>query len=294
MPKDESFTIEEYLRNQGFSHHVMTALKRTPLGICKNGEWAYTNQKLLTGDILTIHLEEPASSPNIIPAPVPFTIIYEDEDILIIDKPADTPVHPSQGNYDNTLANGVAAYYAAQNIPYVFRCINRLDRDTTGLLILAKHAISGGILSLQMAKREIKRTYHALVYGHTDSEGTIDLPIGRKEGSTIERCIDPVHGDRAVTHYRTLEQDVFADSSLPWSLIELQLETGRTHQIRVHMKNTGHPLFGDTLYNPEDCSGCKHQMLHSYSISFSHPLTGKPMLFTVPESWELHPHEDNG
>lgn len=292
-PKDESFTIEEYLRSKGFSHHVITMLKRTSLGICKNGEWAYTNQPLSSGDILSIHLEETVSSPNIVPAPVAFTIVYEDEDILVINKPADTPVHPSQGNYDNTLANGVAAYFAAQNTPYVFRCINRLDRDTTGLLILAKHAISGGILSGQMTNREIKRTYHALVYGHTDSSGTIDLPIGRRDGSTIERCIDYEHGDRAVTHYKTLKQGIFSKQQLPWSLIELRLETGRTHQIRVHMKNTGHPLFGDSLYYPEDCSGCEHQMLHSYSIAFTHPMTGKPMLFTVPEFWELHPHEGN-
>ncbi|MDD3279251.1 MAG: RluA family pseudouridine synthase [Lachnospiraceae bacterium] len=283
--KDASFTIEQYLRSLGYSHHVLTLLKRTPLGIYKNQERAYSNQKIAAGDVISIHLEEMESSPNIVPAQVPFNIVYEDEDLLVINKPCDTPVHPSQGNSCNTLANGVAAYFSARNIPYVFRCVNRLDRDTTGLLILAKHAISSGILSSQMENRQIKRTYHALVYGHTPPLETIDLPIGRKDGSIIERCVDPLHGDQAVTHYRTLDQGVFSDSGIPWSRLELWLETGRTHQIRVHMKNTGHPLFGDTLYYPEDASGYQHQLLHSYSIAFTHPITGKSMEFHLPEAW---------
>lgn len=277
-------TIEEYLRGLGYSHHVIVGLKRTKEGICLNGAWAYTNQRLNTGDLLSVHLEEKESSPGIVPAFVPFTIVFEDEDLMVIDKPADTLIHPSQGNFDNTLANGVAWYFAQQNIPYIYRCINRLDRDTTGLLILAKHGISGAALSLQMVNRQIRRTYRALAEGHTPPEGTISAPIGRKPGSTIERCIDLLCGDSAVTHYRTLSHHTL-DGGLPYSRLELRLETGRTHQIRVHMQSIGHPLLGDTLYRPENPSQMAHQALHSYSLEFLHPITGEQMYFSVPEPW---------
>lgn len=271
-------TIEEFLRRLGYSHHVIVGLKRTENGICLNGLWAYTNQRMKEHDILSVHLEESESSPGIIPAPVAFEIVYEDEDLMVIDKPADTPIHPSQGNYDNTLANGVAYYFAQQNIPYVYRCINRLDRDTTGLLILAKHGISGAALSAQMMERRIHRTYHALAEGHTPSEGTIDAPIARKEGSTIERCVDFTHGETAITHYHTLSHES-SKNGLLYSRVELHLETGRTHQIRVHMHSIGHPLLGDTLYRPENPFGLEHQALHSYSLEFLHPVTGKNFIF---------------
>ena len=278
------FCQEEFLRRLGYSHHVIVGLKRTENGICLNGLWAYTNQRMKEHDILSVHLEESESSPGIIPAPVAFEIVYEDEDLMVIDKPADTPIHPSQGNYDNTLANGVAYYFAQQNIPYVYRCINRLDRDTTGLLILAKHGISGAALSAQMMERRIHRTYHALAEGHTPSEGTIDAPIARKEGSTIERCVDFTHGETAITHYHTLSHES-SKNGLLYSRVELHLETGRTHQIRVHMHSIGHPLLGDTLYRPENPFGLEHQALHSYSLEFLHPVTGKKLYFSKQEPW---------
>ena len=226
-------TIEEFLRRLGYSHHVIVGLKRTENGICLNGLWAYTNQRMKEHDILSVHLEESESSPGIIPAPVAFEIVYEDEDLMVIDKPADTPIHPSQGNYDNTLANGVAYYFAQQNIPYVYRCINRLDRDTTGLLILAKHGISGAALSAQMMERRIHRTYHALAEGHTPSEGTIDAPIARKEGSTIERCVDFTHGETAITHYHTLSHESSKTGfCIPaWNFIWRQAEPIRSGSI---------------------------------------------------------------
>ncbi len=280
-------TITQYLHQMGYSHHIITSLKRTPAGICLNGSRAYVSQRIRPGDILTIHLEEPESSRGIVPAPVPFDILYEDMDLLIVNKPADTPIHPSPGNFNNTLANGIACYFARQNIPYVYRCINRLDRDTTGLLILAKHGISGAILSNQMMKRRIIRTYRALAEGITPSEGTIDAPIARKEGSVIERCINYEAGERAVTHYRRLDKGQIGSGSekILYSRLELKLETGRTHQIRVHMQSIGHPLLGDTLYHPENHAGFSHQALHSYSLKFTHPITGAPMYFSVPEPW---------
>lgn len=296
---EAGLTIEKFLRAKGCSHHILTGLKRTEDGIRLNEKRAYTSQILSADDTVMIHLEETESSPGIVPAPVPFSIVYEDEDLMVIDKPWGTPVHPSQGNHDNTLANGIADYFSRQGIPYVYRCINRLDRDTTGLLILAKHGFSGAVLSTQMMERKIRRTYRALVEGRTKSEGTVDAPIGRREGSIIERQVDPEHGEHSVTHYRTLEHFSLSalkppvpasaehPSSLTCSRIELKLETGRTHQIRVHMAYIGHPLLGDTLYRPENPSGMDHHALHSYSLEFTHPVTGKELYFSVPEPWQI-------
>ena len=134
------------MRAQGFSHHLLISLKHSENGICLNGSRMFTNHILAAGDLLEIRLRESVSSPNILPAPVPFTLVYEDEDLLVIDKPAGTPVHPSQGNYDNTLANGLADYFLSRGEPFVYRCINRLDRDTTGLLLVARHALSASCL----------------------------------------------------------------------------------------------------------------------------------------------------
>ena len=131
-------------------------------------------------------------------------IVYEDEDILVLNKPADMPIHPSLNNYENTLANGVADYYQQKGKAYVFRCMNRLDRDTTGLTILAKHMLSAAILSQDVANRAVHRTYLAIVEGTLTGSGTIDAPIGRESDSLITRCIDYEHGERAVTHYRSL------------------------------------------------------------------------------------------
>ncbi len=195
---------------------------------------------------------------------------------MVLDKPADMPIHPSMKNYENSLANGLAWYFASQNIPFVFRCINRLDRDTTGLTIIAKHMVSGGILSVMAARREISREYLAIVSGTgMPPEGTVDAPLGRKPGSAIERMVDFEHGERAVTHYRVLQEKNGC------SLISLHLETGRTHQIRVHMKYLGYPLIGDFLYYP-DKTLISRQALHSCRLEFSHPITGQPMVFTSP------------
>lgn len=275
LPSEEGITIEQYLRNKGYSHHILTHLKRTHLGICLNDSWAYTSQRLSSGDRLRILLTEEGS--DVIPAsPVPFSIVYEDEDFLVIDKPAGMPVHPSMGNYTNTLANGVVWYFRKKGETFTFRCINRLDRDTTGLLIVAKHALSGAFLSSMMSRREISRTYEAFVFGRTPHSGTITIPIGRKEGSVIERTPDPINGESAITHYETLF------SCQNFSHIRLKLETGRTHQIRVHMTAIGHPLLGDTLYAPSAVHPMNRQALHSAALDFQHPFTGRFLHFSSP------------
>lgn len=187
--QDNGVTISDYLKKQGFSHAVTVQLKKIPESILLNGKWEYMGTSLNGGDCLFIHFEETDGSKNIVAADLPLSICYEDEDILVVNKPADMPIHPSMNNYDNTLANAVCHYYQTQGIPYTFRCVNRLDRDTTGLTILAKHLISSAILNSEVSVRGISREYLAIVKGFTEDEGTVNAPIGRKEGSTIERQI---------------------------------------------------------------------------------------------------------
>jgi len=231
---------------------------------------------------------ETEDSENVPKVKLPFEIVYEDQDIMVVNKPDDMPTHPSKNNYTNSLGNALAYYFAERGENFVFRCLNRLDRHTTGLTIIAKHYVAAGILYTMVKNREVSRVYYAIVMdkeGKMPAEGSIDLPLGRKEGSGIERCVDMEKGDRAVTHYHV------EDRKPGFALVSCQLETGRTHQIRVHMKAIGHPLIGDFLYNPED-SHMNRQALHAGRISFKHPMTGESMDFevTMPEdmrkAWE--------
>lgn len=268
--------IEQYLRRRGYSYQNLARLKKMRESILLNGAWTYMRTAVKDDDILTVHIQEPESSPNIPPVKLPLDIVYEDEDIVVVNKPAGMPVHPSLNNYENSLANGLMYYYQEQGKPFIFRCTNRLDRDTSGLTVVAKHMVSSSILSSMGMRHEITREYLAIVRGALKpSEGTIDAPIGRTGSSLIERKIDFENGERAVTHYRVVEEQN------GHSLISLILETGRTHQIRVHMKYIGHPLVGDYLYNP-DMEYIDRQALHSHRLSFTHPVTGEKMEFTAP------------
>ena len=221
-----------FLRKKGFSKHILTTMKRAEQAILLNGQPAFGRTVLREGDVLRILVPEETgdgAEPSILPVPLPLDILYEDEDILVLNKPADMPVHPSAGNYENTLANGVAWYYKQQRRAFVYRCINRLDRDTTGVLVLAKNPLSGALLSAQMKQRHYER-------------------LAVNNG---------------------------------YALVELHLDTGRTHQIRVHMKYIGCPLPGDFLYHPVfDRIG--RQALHSFQLEFAHPITGEPMCFLAP------------
>lgn len=230
-----------------------------------------------TGDKLTVILEEQKPSEHIPPVYHPLHIVFEDDDMLILNKPSDMPIHPSMDNYENTLGNAVSYYYKDQ-MPFVYRCVNRLDRDTSGLTIVAKNQISAGILSQMVSERQIKREYLALSSSASLPDlGTIDAPIARKEASVIERVVDYNKGEHAVTHYRKIA----VNNERNLSLLLLHLETGRTHQIRVHMKHIGAPLIGDYLYNP-DMTYIGRQALHSYRLTFNHPITKEPVQFTAP------------
>ncbi len=277
--QDENRIAAKYLRRTGFSRRNLSWLKTDPEGILLNDEPIHLNARMHAGDILTIKIREDETS-SLIPVHLAFGIVYEDEDLLVVDKPAGMPLHPSFQNTDNTLANALTWYFQEKNEPFVFRCSNRLDRDTSGLTIVSKHRVAAGMISEMGVRREISREYLAIVRGHIDPpSGVIDAPIGRAEDSIIARRIDPDNGERAVTHYNVIKEE----NGL--SLVSLCLETGRTHQIRVHMKYLGYPLPGDHLYNPEDRSLIGRQALHAWRLSFVHPLTKEPLVFTsdLPE-----------
>ena len=272
-------SIKMFLQEKEYSRGVLIELKKTKEGIRKNGIWAGVNETLRAGDVLEICLSEQEASENIVPRACELDILYEDEDILVINKPYDMPIHPSVNNYENTLANGIMHYYKVQNKPHVFRCINRLDRDTTGVTILAKNLISASILSNRMREGGLSRIYIAFVEGIIQEEGTVDLPIGRAEDSIIKRKIDAKEGKRAVTHYHRLE--VLEVEGKPVSVVALKLDTGRTHQIRVHMSAIGHPLLGDFLYN-ETNHMLTRQALHGAQCVWRHPITGVFMKVAAP------------
>ena len=277
---EQGTTVLDFLRKKGFSRHILSSMKADKEALTRNGQRIGGREQLLAGDHFRVRLLETVDSDGIVPVSMPLSILYEDEDILVINKPADMPVHPSIGNYTNTLANGVAAYLDAKDEHSPFRCINRLDRDTTGALILAKNAFSAAVLSTQMRNRQIRRTYLAVVEGITPPNGTISAPISRVDDSVIERHVDFLRGEPAVTHYERLEV------KNEHSLLEIHLETGRTHQIRVHMGYIGHPLPADYLYHPVyDCF--KRQPLHSLQLEFRHPVTDKPMCLLAPVSEDM-------
>ena len=295
--QDDGLRVELFLRRRGFSRQNLVEIKRMPRSILVNGEHYYMRQALKAGDQLEVVIQETESSEKIPPVYHPLDIIYEDEDIMVINKPAGMPIHPSLNNYYNSLANGLAWYFEKQGKAFIFRCVNRLDKDTSGLTLIAKHMLSAGILAPMVAAREIHREYLAIVSGRiSPASGTIDAPICRTEDSIIERHVDFEKGERSVTHYQLSEYKNGC------SLLSIHLETGRTHQIRVHMKHIGFPLIGDSLYNPlyagddtilppdtqEVLPSCNirkcitRQALHSHRLQFTHPITGESMDFVSP------------
>ena len=262
-------SISDFLKSKGYTSSNIVELKKYENGIVLNGTWAYMNQKPAILDRLLVRVCEYKKSENILPVFIKLDIKYEDEDIVVVNKPNDMPIHPSLNNYENSMANALMYYYRDKN--FVFRCINRLDRDTTGLTVVAKHFLSAGILNNSMQRREIKRVYNAIVEddGSLKESGIIDAPIAREDDTLIKRRVS-TEGQRAITHYKVLKRLRGA------SLIELRLDTGRTHQIRVHMSYIGHPLVGDYLYNERyyDKENVR-PLLHSKSLSFIHPITGE-------------------
>ena len=261
--------VEQFLRRKRYSGQNLSEIKRMPKSILVNGVHYYMRQELSTGDHLQVRICETQNSEKIPPTKLPLDIIYEDEDLLVLNKPAGMPIHPSLNNYTNSMANALAYYFQSQGKPFIFRCCNRLDRDTSVLTIVSKHLVSGSILSDMTKYREVHREYLAIARGSvTPSEGTIQAPLGRKEGTIIERTVDWEHGEDAVTHYKVVKE------ANGHSLVSLRLETGRTHQIRATMADLGCPLLGDGKYGDGRANrryGETRQALYSYRLTFDFP-----------------------
>ena len=257
------FKISTRLLNKLIKNHL----------IYKNFEIADTRENISIGDIITINLNYNEDNSNIIPTKMPLDIIYEDDWFIIINKPAGIPVHPAVLHYTDSLSNGVRYYFDSINLKKKIRPVNRLDLNTSGIVIFAKSEYIQEQLSYQMKEDTLKKEYICFINGSLDKKsGIIDLPIARKDGSIIERCIDNT-GQKSITIYEVLRK---YDK---YSKVRCLLKTGRTHQIRVHLSYIGHPLIGDTLYG-NNSKYISRQALHAYKVEFIHPITNKLTQFT--------------
>lgn len=273
-------TVKEFLfKKLGFSAAAVKRVKYRETGILLNGESVTVRKILSAGDILSLALEDREEDENeyTVPVDIPVGIVYEDEYIVVVNKPPMMPSHPSLGHKDDTVANALAFRY--RNKPYVFRPVNRLDRDTSGLMLIAKDKVSAGKLYRSMMKKEIKKAYLAVLEGVMDPlAGRIETYICRKDDSIVERrvCEESEPGAKiSVTEYETL------DSSGGCSLVRAVPVTGRTHQLRVHFSHRGCPIAGDTMYGRESPL-ISRQALHASELSFPHPESGETMSFSAP------------
>ena len=257
------------------SHRLLVTLKREN-SIFLNNSVTNVSHKLTENDKVSVNFSYKEDNSNIVKTKMPLDIVYEDEAYLVINKPYGIPVHPSILHYEDSLSNGVCYYFNEIGLQKKIRPVNRIDKDTSGLVIFAKNEYIQECLIKQMKNSIFKKEYIAIVEGHFFvRNGTINAPIARKENSIIERCIAN-NGQTSITQYEVLEEKIL--KALPISIVKCTLETGRTHQIRVHMAHIGHPLLGDDLYGG-NTDFIKRQALHSYKISFIHPITNKEVTY---------------
>ena len=270
-------TIKQVLKQQLMvSSRLLSRLKTRDNAILLNNEPAFVNKTLKIGDILIIRLEEQSDeSFGIVPKAGDFSIIYEDDDVLLINKSPNLSVHPSMGNYYDTLANYVAYYFLNKGQSLKFRAVNRLDKNTSGLMIIAKNQFAHGVMSKDIKEGRLKREYMAIVNGVIEKdEGIIEAPIARAQSSAIERMVRD-DGKYART-------DFYVEKRLEnATLVRIVTQTGRTHQIRVHFKHIGHPLLSDFLYGKEQNEFINRHALHSYKIVFFQPVNKQKMEFKI-------------
>ena len=266
---DGEIKIREYLRRLGFSTSLIAIVKYD--GVLLNGVAVHMRATVKNGDIISIALPE-VESEGIEPIPIPINVIFEDEHILAVSKPTNMPTHPSRGNSLPTLANAVRAYL---DKPFIFRAISRLDRDTSGIVLIAKNQLSAAILSRDMKRGSFKKIYEAIVKGiPSPKEGEINAPIAREAEGSIKRVVRD-DGKHALTRYRVIDTDSDGNAT-----VELEAVTGRTHQLRVHMAYVGHPLIGDFLYG-ERIEGETYR-LHCKLLEFVHPISREKISLYCP------------
>ncbi len=276
---DNYKTVKEVIKAYfNISDRLLLKLKNSKK-ILLNGEPIYVGKEIFTGDTIKILIDFKEDNSNIVPTKMSLNILYEDDYYIVVNKPYGVPVHPSMLHYENSLSNGIKYYFNSIGLQRKIRPVNRLDKDTSGLVIFAKNEYIQNCLAHQMQTHEFEKEYIAVCDGiFEEKQGTINLPIARKDGSIIERCIDK-NGDTSITHYEVIKE---IDNQI--SVIRCFLETGRTHQIRVHMAEVGHPLLGDTLYgNTSSLShNAKRQLLHAIKVSFVHPITMEKVNYEAP------------
>ena len=263
-------TIKNVLKfHFGITNRLITKLKQNNK-ILINQKVSHINTTLQIGDEININLDFDEISDNIVSVQMDLDIVYEDDYLLIINKTSGLPVHPSMLHYDNSLSNGVKYYFESNNIKRKISAVNRLDKDTSGIVIFAKNEYIQECLIKQMKSKIFKKYYLAILEGNLENKkGTINAPILRKDNSIIEREVNE-KGAVAITHYKLIKNFTYKMFNL--ALVEFELETGRTHQIRVHSKYINHPILGDTLYGNAS-SLISRQALHAYKVSFLHPVT---------------------
>lgn len=249
--------------------------------ILADGKTVKANYKVREGEEITVQIPEPEVL-DVLPEDIPLDILYEDDDILVVNKPKGMVVHPSPGHYSGTLVNAILFHCKGQlsGINGVLRpgIVHRIDMDTTGSLLICKTDRAHQILADRLKEHDITRRYHAIVHGNLKEDtGTVNAPIGRHPADRKKMSTKAPNGRHAVTHYRVLER--FGN----YTYIECELETGRTHQIRVHMASIGHPIVGDAVYGPAKCPfKLEGQTLHAKILGFVHPVTGEYMEFDAP------------
>ena len=275
-PEEEGRTVRSLLKGRWhFSSHAISRLTRAENGIRVNGVHARTTAVLQAGDKVEVESGDhrpPKAAP--VPGDWPLPVVWEDEDLLVVNKPAGMTAHASSFLPDTPTVAGALAF--SRGMDFIFHPVSRLDKGTTGLMVIAKSGYVHDLLRRCLHTDAFRREYRGVCLGVPDPpQGTVDLPIGRAEGSAIARQIRP-DGDNAVTHYETLE----TQNGL--SLLRLLPETGRTHQLRLHMAALGCPLAGDWLYGQEDPALIPRPALHSYALELVHPVTGEVLRLTAP------------
>ena len=263
-------------KRMGLSGTVVRRVKWLPDGILVDGARVNTRFCPAAGQVLSVRLSGPERSGAVVPAPGPLDIVYEDEDLIVLNKAPGVSVHPGPGHFNDTLGNFLVHYYKTSGQEADVHPVHRLDRGTSGLLVSAKHPHAQEALKNQLHSESFRRVYLAVCEGVPDpGSGTVDAPLGPRPGSLMEQTVRP-DGKIARTRYAVLE--VWGGRAL----LSLELETGRTHQIRVHMAHIGHPLTGDFLYGTEDPALIGRPALHSGQLAFLHPITKQPLAFSAP------------